>query len=85
MSRKCWEDVTWVFWSGSWGRAVWISGIMVSLFLLYLAVVSVFWVSLTDRGTWVWKMVMVGRWSVMGGEMVPAVICTSVHVVSVGP
>ena len=57
---------------------------MSDLYLLYLFFVSVFVVLLFVREVLVWKMVQVGRWSVIGGEMVPAVICMVVQVVSVG-
>ena len=55
---------------------------MVSLCLLYWAVVSVF-VVFIFRGVGLCMMVHVGKWSVMGGDIVPAVISVSVIVVRV--
>ena len=55
---------------------------MSCLFLLYCAVVNVLFVFVW-RGVGLCMMVQVGRWSVIGGEMVPAVISASVSVVRV--
>ena len=45
---------------------------IVCLWLLYLFIESVFWLLCCFRGVGVWRIVRVGRWSVIGGEMVPA-------------
>ena len=55
---------------------------MVSLCLLYWAVVSVF-VVFIFRGVGLCMMVHVGKWSAMGGDIVSAVISVSVIVVRV--
>jgi hypothetical protein len=55
-----------------------------ALCLMYLYVESVFCAFLTFLGVSLRKIVRVGRWSVMGGEIVPAMVCVAVRVVSVG-
>ena len=62
--------------------AVSVSVRMVDLCFSYWVVVSVFCV-FVFLGVGLCMMVHVGRWSVMGGEMVPAVIAASVSVVKV--
>ena len=52
------------------------------LCLLYAAVVSVFCVCCFLFAA-LWKIVHVGRWSDIGGEIVPAVVSVSVRVVRV--
>ena len=52
---------------GSWASAACMSGSMSDLYLLYLLFVSVFVVLLFVREVLVWKMVQVGRWSVIRG------------------
>ena len=59
----------------------WLS--MSCLCLVYLPSESIFWVSCRRRGIGFWKIVYVGRWSVIGGEMVSAVIAVWVSVVRV--
>lgn len=56
---------------------------MVSLCLLYLLMVSVLVLFCCCVGSFVLNMVYVARWSVIGGEMVPAVVVVWVSVVSV--
>ena len=54
------------------------------LFLWYLCFVSVFSLVVFSRGAVVRMIAYVGRWSDSGGDMVPAVICALVSVVSIG-
>ena len=61
----------------------WICGSMMCFCLLYLVVVSVLCVDGGVRAIGSWKVVHVGRWSVIGGEIVPAVVVVAVRVVSV--
>lgn len=58
------------------------SVVIFNLFLLYLAIDSVLF-DLFVRIVGLWKMVSVGRWSVIAGATVPAVTSISVSVVSV--
>jgi len=62
--------------------AVSMSIMMVDLFLLYCAVVSVL-SALIFLGVCLCMIVYVGRWSVMGGDIVPAVMSVSMIVVRV--
>ena len=83
MLWKC-RDVV-VFWFASLSvlvMAVSMSVRMVDLCLLYWAVVSTFCLFIF-LGVGLCMMVYVGRWSVMGGDIVPAVISVSVIVVRV--
>lgn len=56
---------------------------MASLCLLYLLMDSVLVLFCCCVGIFVLKMVYVARWSVIGGEMVPAVVVVWVSVVNV--
>ena len=57
---------------------------MRSFCLSYLFLESILWFGCFRLGILSWKIVYVGKWSVIGGEMVPAVVAVSVSVVSVG-
>ena len=59
-----------------------ICGMMLCLLLLYCAVESVGCACVCFLLSFEWKIVYVGRWSDIGGAIVPAVTCVSVIVVS---
>ncbi len=61
--------------------ASWVSLRMFCLCFSYRCVDSVFCCIVLCLGSGLWKIVYVGRWSDIGGESVPAVICVSVSVV----
>ena len=60
--------------------AAWISGRMVALCFVYLRADSVALVLVCSLFTFSWNIVYMGRWSDIGGDMVPAVtdVCVSV-------
>ena len=83
MFSKCCEVVRGRVWFCACVIAALASAMMVSLCLLYLLIDSVFVLSCFCACILVLKMEYVARWSVMGGEMVPAVVAVWVSVVSV--